>query len=281
MASTPGDKTSEKKGEEMKKEDIEGEARKNKEKTEAAKPAAGKKRAVKKLKAQKSEEGEESSEDEFDPEDTSPTPSKRRGAKSLTFAESALATAIRTPPATRASRKSAQTYRAPSSSSESVNPQSSSPPQQLSNLEPTDLLYQFGVKGYDEPLLGRREPVMSSPVALLPRNMDQSATPRATADEHYQKIQEKTMEKLQAKRTENLAMVQEQAMNNSTAQRVSLEYSDVLLGVHTDTARRRMKMTGTQTRFARTSSLRRPSTTTLRWMKTTTGHCSTRWRALR
>jgi hypothetical protein len=272
---------SEKKGEEAKKEDgEEEEASKSKEKMRVTKPAAGKKRAVKKPKAQESEADEASSEDEFDPGNTSPTPSKRRGAKSLTFAESALATATRTPPATRASRKFAQTYRAPSLSSESVDPQTS-PPHQLSNLEPTDLLYQFGVKGYDEPLLGRREPVMSSPVALLPKSMDPSATPRATADEHYQKIQAKTLEKLQARQKGNLAMAQEQAMNEIPAQRVSLDYSDVLLEIQTDLARTRMKMTGTHTLFARTLNLRLPSTTMPQWTKTTTGRYSTRWKALR
>ncbi|CAN9096865.1 unnamed protein product [Alternaria alternata] len=155
-------------------ENEEGPSHRKIETTPAMPKSSAKKRAIKKKAPL--DETEESSEDEFEPDDTSPTPSKRRRRSELTFAESALATALRTPPATRATRKSlpAPTHRAPSSPASDPGNAGTSvgygPSGFLSSEFMGDKdLYDVGIKPYkDQPLLARREPVISNPANRIP-----------------------------------------------------------------------------------------------------------------
>ncbi|RYO65012.1 hypothetical protein AA0113_g5604 [Alternaria arborescens] len=174
--------------------------------TPAMPKSSAKKRAIKK-KAPLGET-EESSEDEFEPDDTSPTPSKRRRTgrrrSELTFAESALATALRTPPATRATRKSlpAPTHRAPSSPASEPGNTGTSIGYGPSGFLSSDFmgdkdLYDVGIKPYkDQPLLARREPVISNPANRIPDIIKRAGKPRPS-NQTYHNIQKKLRAKLQ------------------------------------------------------------------------------------
>ncbi|CAN9233384.1 unnamed protein product [Alternaria alternata] len=179
-------------------ENEEGPSHRKIETTPAMPKSSAKKRAIKKKAPL--DETEESSEDEFEPDDTSPTPSKRRRTgrrrSELTFAESALATALRTPPATRATRKSlpAPTHRAPSSPASDPGNAGTSvgygPSGFLSSEFMGDKdLYDVGIKPYkDQPLLARREPVISNPANRIPDIIKRGGKPRPS-NQTYHNIQ--------------------------------------------------------------------------------------------
>ncbi|CAN9089134.1 unnamed protein product [Alternaria alternata] len=187
-------------------ENEEGPSHRKIETTPAMPKSSAKKRAIKKKAPL--DETEESSEDEFEPDDTSPTPSKRRRTgrrrSELTFAESALATALRTPPATRATRKSlpAPTHRAPSSPASDPGNAGTSvgygPSGFLSSEFMGDKdLYDVGIKPYkDQPLLARREPVISNPANRIPDIIKRGGKPRPS-NQTYHNIQKKLRAKLQ------------------------------------------------------------------------------------
>ncbi|KAH8636986.1 hypothetical protein IG631_08821 [Alternaria alternata] len=176
------------------------------ETTPAMPKSSAKKRAIKKKAPL--DETEESSEDEFEPDDTSPTPSKRRRTgrrrSELTFAESALATALRTPPATRATRKSlpAPTHRAPSSPVSDPGNAGTSVGYGPSGFLSSDFmgdkdLYDVGIKPYkDQPLLARREPVISNPAKRIPDIIKRGGKSRPS-NQTYHNIQKKLRAKLQ------------------------------------------------------------------------------------
>ncbi|OAG13730.1 hypothetical protein CC77DRAFT_1067667 [Alternaria alternata] len=176
------------------------------ETTPAMPKSSAKKRAIKKKAPL--DETEESSEDEFEPDDTSPTPSKRRRTgrrrSELTFAESALATALRTPPATRATRKSlpAPTHRAPSFPASDPGNAGTSVGYGPSGFLSSDFmgdkdLYNAGIKPYkDQPLLARREPVNSNPANRIPDIIKRGGKPRPS-NQTYHNIQKSLRAKLQ------------------------------------------------------------------------------------
>jgi hypothetical protein len=223
LASTLGCRDIDNEGDEIKGEEGDAETTVVKENAIPTRKSTVKKRAIKKKLQFSDSELEESSQDDFEPDETSPTPSRRRRTE-LTFTESALATAVRTPPATRAMRKSLRTepaspYRVPSVCSGTVDLQPSIG-HRPSEFSYGDILHQFCVQGYDEPLLGRREPVMSNPVAAIPDIVKRGGTPRVSAKEIQRRIQEKTLKRVQEN---NLTKVQEESLNNNAAQRVSHE----------------------------------------------------------
>jgi hypothetical protein len=146
--------------------------------------SSAKKRPIKKRPVVVDSEMDESSEDNFEPDDHSPTPGKKRRTE-LTFAESALATATRTPPATRATRRSltAPVYRAPSSPPpDTVNAESSNGFRSNGYLggeyKGDKDLYDVAIGPYNEPLLGRREPVLSNPACKIPDIIKRGGKPR-------------------------------------------------------------------------------------------------------
>lgn len=150
-------------------------------------------------------EAEESSEGELDPDHASPTPSKRH--QTLSFAESALATATRAPPTTRAALRSNPSiaYLAPSTpQSETARPRVLVA-HSREDYPYNDLLYQNCVLGYDEPLLARREPVTYNPTGRIPAIIQRSGHRRPTADEIYQNIQKKVRERLEKMHAEKSA----------------------------------------------------------------------------
>ncbi|RMZ68770.1 Nucleic acid-binding OB-fold [Pyrenophora seminiperda CCB06] len=160
VASTPTSESTTKKLDETKEEKED-----NVDTAPTAKKPIAKKVPIKRKRTMGSSETELSSEDNFDPEAMTATPSKR-GRTELTFAESARATAGRTPPATRASRKAVpQEPLPPSVPTNVVDPHASA---DYNTRRINELFRQHGVEGWDEPLLGRREPVMSNPVAIIP-----------------------------------------------------------------------------------------------------------------
>lgn len=190
-------------------------------KYETATPArnsTAKKHAAKKKRRAEDTQVEDSPEEDFEPENTSPTPSKRRRAE-LTFAQSALATAIRAPPATRASRKACQQEHPNLTAPSGILGLPASVGYEPSELQRTDLLYQHAVVGYDEPLLGRRELVMSNPVAMIPAIVKRGGQPRPSADEIHQNIQDKVREKMQRNLVHGAA--NERPTSNLDMQRVS------------------------------------------------------------
>ncbi|KAL1801242.1 hypothetical protein ACET3X_001584 [Alternaria dauci] len=180
----------------------------NKEATPASLKSSAKKRAIKKKAAVVETEAEESSGDDFEPDNTSPTPSKRRRTgrrrSELTFAESALATALPAPPATRATRKSlpASTYQAPSPPGSDPGNAGTAMGRKLgkplgSDFEGDKDLYDVGIAPYkSEPLLARREPIMSNPASRIPDIIKRGGQPRAR-NQTYDNIQAKLREKLQ------------------------------------------------------------------------------------
>ncbi|KAJ4377992.1 hypothetical protein N0V83_000822 [Neocucurbitaria cava] len=148
-------------------------------------------------------EGSPSSSLDNDDEDfelgrTSPTPSKRRrtGLDLGTTRTSPVTTSRRAPrkpllPAMPLPRSVSH----PSITREPRNASSSMTSGPISLTE-GDILYEFGVKGYDEPLLGRREPVVSNPVIKIPGIVKRNFKPRPTAHEIQRNIQKHTLKKM-------------------------------------------------------------------------------------
>jgi hypothetical protein len=201
------------------------------ETTPAMPKSSAKKRAIKKKAPL--DETEESSEDEFEPDDTSPTPSKRRRTgrrrPELTFAESALATALRTPPATRATRKSlpAPTHRAPSSPASDPGNAGTSVGYGPSGFLSSDFmgdkdLYNAGIKPYkDQPLLARREPVNSNPANRIPDIIKRGGKPRPS-NQTYHNIQKSLRAKLQQNQVHETD--QDEAVAHTAEQSVSQDF---------------------------------------------------------
>jgi len=156
--------------------------------------STAKKGPAKKKRRTEDSETEDSSVDNFRPDNMTPTPSKRRRGE-LTFAESALATAGRTPPTTRASRKSIPQEAASLSASPSVVDPRASVRHGPSEIR--DPLYQHAVQGYDEPLLGRRVPVMSNPAANIPAIIKRGGQPRPSVNDIHRNIQDRVREQMQ------------------------------------------------------------------------------------
>ncbi|RAR12317.1 hypothetical protein DDE82_000027 [Stemphylium lycopersici] len=224
VASTPGGGSFEKKANVLEKEQDEDTFATEKESARDTLKSASRKRAMKRPRVEDCGPGKvESSEDEFDPDNTSPTPSKRRRTN-LSFAESALATALRTPPATRARRKPPNTSPthspAPSAPLDIVKPRTSVV-RTPSEHPLSDLLYRNAVQGYDEPLLGRREPIMSDPVIHIPAIIKRGGKPRSSAEQVYANIQSKLAEKMQQKR--GLEIAQEGKSDTLAAQKEKAE----------------------------------------------------------
>jgi hypothetical protein len=226
VSSTPEDRSTEKKMDKIKEEKEVGSVT-----NDAAPPtqkSSGKKRAIKKKALVIDSEMDESSDDEFEPDDTSPTPSKRP-RNELTFAESALATATRTPPATRATRRSlpTPTYQPLSSPRSDPANEDSSSEVRLGGFEGGDFmgdkgLYDVGIKPYkDQPLLARREPVMSNPVSRIPEIIKRNGKPRPEGQlyENVQKLLRAKMQPNQATET-----VQEDTLAHTAEQSVSHKY---------------------------------------------------------
>lgn len=198
--------------------------------------SSAKKRAIKKKAPL--DETEESSEDEFEPDDTSPTLSKRRRTgrrrSELTFAESALATALRTPPATRATRKSlpAPTHRAPSSPASDPGNAGTSIGYGPSGFLSSDFmgdkdLYDVGIKPYkDQPLLARWEPVISNPANRIPDIIKRGGKPRPS-NQTYHNIQKKLRAKLQQNQVHETD--QDETVAHAAEQSVSHDFSFLFL----------------------------------------------------
>jgi hypothetical protein len=191
--------------EEIKHEDI---AAKQKP-TPAAKSTA-KKRAPKRPKVVDSDP-EVSSEDEFDPDDGGSPIAKKRRRTELTFAESAAATAaLKSPPPRRATRgkslpdpATSQRERSPSLSEADIRKSVGVRPSEISfeeMLRPRDrideLMCAHGVGHYDEHLLGRQQPVVSNPVALIPPIIQRGGAPVRQPGETYARLQEQVRAKL-------------------------------------------------------------------------------------
>lgn len=229
FSSTPGSKSTEKKVDKVEEQEEESSLT-TEEPAPVAQKSSGKKRAIKKQALVVDSEAEESSEDDFEPDDTSPTPSKRRRTgrrrSELTFAESALATALPAPPATRATRKSlpAPTYRAPSSpGSNPVNAGTSvgyRPNGFLgSDFEGDKDLFDVGIKPYkDQPLLARREPVRLNPAGRIPDIIKRGGQPRAE-NQTYENIQARLRANMQQNQAHET--VQEETVAHLAEQSVS------------------------------------------------------------
>lgn len=165
-------------------------------------------------------EGSPSSSLDNDDEDfelgrTSPTPSKRRrtGLGLGTASTSPATTSRRAPrkpllPAMPLPRSVSH----PSITREPRNASSSMTSGPI-GLTEGDILYEFGVKGYDEPLLGRREPVVSNPVIKIPDIVKRNFKPRPTADEIQRNIQKHTLKKMQEMHEERLKQIAAQRVN--------------------------------------------------------------------
>ncbi|EUC27753.1 hypothetical protein COCCADRAFT_41592 [Bipolaris zeicola 26-R-13] len=153
----------------------------------------------------KDSEAEESSEGEGELNHAYPTPSKRH--QTLSFAESALATATRAPPTTRAASRSNPNIAYPAPLTPQLETARPRVPVTYSREDYPydDLLYQNCIVGYDEPLLARREPVIHNPAGRIPAIMQRDGRRRPTADEIYQNIQKKVREKLEKMEADKLA----------------------------------------------------------------------------
>jgi hypothetical protein len=229
FSSTPGSKSTEKKVDKVEEQEEESSLT-TEEPAPVAQKSSGKKRAIKKQALVVDSEAEESSEDNFEPDGTSPTPSKRRRTgrrrSELTFAESALATALPAPPATRATRKSlpAPTYRAPlSPGSNPVNAGTSvgyRPNGFLgSDFEGDKDLFDVGIKPYkDQPLLARREPVRLNPAGRIPDIIKRGGQPRAE-NQTYENIQARLRANMQQNQAHET--VQEETVAHLAEQSVS------------------------------------------------------------
>ncbi|KAI4606997.1 hypothetical protein J4E83_009752 [Alternaria metachromatica] len=224
-SSTPVRESEEKKEDEVKAE--EGEVvSAPKETTASAQKSSAKKRSIrKKPVVLDSEVDELSSEDDFEPDDHSPTPSKKRKTE-LTFAESALATATRTPPATRATRRSttAPTYQDPPSPHSdpvdgSVRSGGRSNGYLGGDYKGDPDLYDAAIGPYDEPLLSRQNPVLSNPASRIPEIIKRGGVPRPQG-ETYKYIQKHLREKMGLEQTgettgeETVASLAEQSVSN-------------------------------------------------------------------
>jgi hypothetical protein len=195
--------------------------------------STAKKRALKKPKVVVDSEQEMSSQDEFDPNEdnrTCPTLASKRRRTELSFAESAAATAIKSPPATRATRRKSlpgpdRSYREPSPSLSDIDIRNSV------GVQPSDrpfdeLLYEQGVRHYDEPLLGRQQPVISNPVACIPAIIARGGAPRRQPGETLARIQEQVRDRAQWME-DNVKYAQEETIRNLEEQRVSAEKETV------------------------------------------------------
>lgn len=171
---------------------------KQKEKSVLATPASktsSKKRALRKRPIVE-ELTNESSDDSVMPGLMSPTPSKRRRTAlkpTTTSAHHAMAT-----PSTFAARipTPTPTILATPSSNLSSNKRALSSPQSTrcgtSDVDTHDLLYEFAVKGYDQPLLSRREPVRYNPVIRIPNIIKRGCPPRHSKEQSQKTIQDDT-----------------------------------------------------------------------------------------
>jgi hypothetical protein len=211
--------------EKIKQEDDKATIMAQKEKATPTAKSTAKKRKIQKPRAIADSEPEMSSEDDFDPDDGgSPTPASKRRRTELTFAESAAVTAVKSPPTTRATRRKslsgpATSYRDPSPSPSDIDVRNSV------GVRPSDipfdeLLYEHGVRHYDEPLLGRQEIVRSNPAALIPDIIKRGGGPRRQPGETLGRIHDKVREKMQRK---NVQYAQEETFKNIAAQSVSDE----------------------------------------------------------
>ncbi|KAF1938932.1 hypothetical protein EJ02DRAFT_457438 [Clathrospora elynae] len=222
QASTPGSGSSDTKKVAEDKE-VDDEAKSIAEEQDALIPVARDKKRASRKKPRVQDSGlEESTEDDFEPDLSSPISSKRRRT-ALTFAESALATATRTPPATRAARRPHATgptplCRAPLSARSDTDDPQTSIGYRPSEPVYTDILYENGIKGYDEPLLGRHELVMSNPIAMIPAIVKRNGKRLATPEEIHKEIQDKTRQRMQDQTRKRL---QEESFKYITTQRAS------------------------------------------------------------
>jgi hypothetical protein len=225
---------------EIKREDAKAVIAEQKERAKATPKSTAQKRKIKKPKAVADNEREMSSEDEFDPNDrVSPTPASKRRRTELTFAESAAATAVKSLPATRATcRKSlpgpGPSYREPSPSPSDLIDARKSVGTRFADI-PFDQqihghidqqLYKNAVSGYDEPLLGRQNPVMSNPVAVIPARIKRGANPRRQPDETEEGLQNQVRENMQNMQKENADRAMEETLRNIQEQRVSDKQED-------------------------------------------------------
>ena len=203
-----------------------------KERAKATPKSTAQKRKIKKPKVVADNEPEMSSEGEFDLDDRgSPTPASKRRRTELTFAESAAATAVKSPPATRATRRKSlpgprPSYREPSPSPSDLVVARKSVGTRFADIPWKDqvndqLLYDNVVAPYDEPLLGRRDPVMSNPVAVIPARVKRGGLPRVQPGETQERLQNKARERLQKDQKENGDRAQEETHRSIEEQRVS------------------------------------------------------------
>ncbi|CAO2647648.1 Nn.00g085700.m01.CDS01 [Neocucurbitaria sp. VM-36] len=229
LASTPGDaggivtKTEAKKDgiiAEMRSEGSEAEkvgakVKKNEKIPPALRAMAGKKRAARKKPQVQDTSSEGTSlfssdndeDEDFESGPISPTPSKRCRT-ALNF--DGIATRGATT-STRPNRKSLPT--ATTLSRRASDPSSTQKPGNavdttgfgLIDFDHEDILHQFGVKGYNEPLLGRRQPVVSNPVIKIPDIVKRNFKPRRTPDEIQRNLQENTMKRIREKSLEHIA----------------------------------------------------------------------------
>ena len=211
FASTPSGQVTKRRSDEAKDEN-EGDM----DNAPSTKKSTSKKGSAKKKRRTEDSETEDSSEDNFQPDDMTPTPSKRRRGE-LTFAESALATAGRTPPTTRASRKSIPQEAVSLSAPPNVVDPRASVGHRLSEIH--NPLYQHAVQGYDEPLLGRRVPVMSNPAANIPAIIKRGGQPRPSVNDIRQNIQDKVREQMQKAKGPGFAY--EESTSDMAVHRVS------------------------------------------------------------
>ncbi|KAF1850189.1 uncharacterized protein K460DRAFT_270887 [Cucurbitaria berberidis CBS 394.84] len=213
VATTPGGRSVKaeveaKKEEVATKAEAEGEVKKVTERKEKAAPvpklAASKKRAVRRklmVLDFSSEESSDHDDTDFVSDSTSPTPSKRRRT-ALSFDGAASPASSST---TRATRKPLPTAAMPTNRTANLantgaplDPPGSTGSFRSSELNEDDILHLYGVKGYDEPLLGRRQPVMSNPVIEIPDIVKRNFKPRPTQEEIHKKLQENTLKHMEA-----------------------------------------------------------------------------------
>ncbi|KAI4950182.1 hypothetical protein J4E91_004838 [Alternaria rosae] len=240
-SSTPVRESEEKKEDDIKEEEEDVDPA-PKEAVSSTQKSSAKKRATrKKPVVLDSEVDELSSEDDFEPDDHSPTPSKKRRTE-LTFAESALATATRTPPATRATRRptTAPTYRDPSSPHPdlvdgAVRSGGRSNGHLGGEYKGDEGLYDVAIGPYDEPLLSRQNPVLSNPASRIPDIIKRGGVPRPQG-ETYKYIQKYLRDKMQSDQTGETA--QEETVASLADQSVSNEYRAVINNEKADTTKK-------------------------------------------
>jgi hypothetical protein len=215
-------------------EEIEHEDIAAKQKPTPPAKSTAKKRALKKPKVVGSDP-EMSSEDDFDPEDDGSPVAKKRRRTELTFAESAATNAmLKSPPARRATRSkslpepaTSERERSPELSEADIRKYMGVRPSEIQfeeMLRPRDrideLMREHGVGHYDEHLLCRQQPVMSSPAALIPPIIQRGGAPRRQPGETYARLQEQVRAKLAQDR---VRYAQEETARNREEQIVSDE----------------------------------------------------------